>query len=122
MDARKWIEDVLGEKVAWGSDDAGPGSGFADALKSGEVLCKYAIIIIIKIIIIIIIIIIIMIMIMIMIMMTVTVTVTVIVIVIVIVKVKMMTMMMIMIIVINKNYLSIVLFTNHQIVTKQYKI
>ena len=41
MDARKWIEDVLGEKVAWGSDEGGPGSGFADGLKSGEVLCKY---------------------------------------------------------------------------------
>ena len=46
MDARKWIEDVLGEKVAWGSDDDGPGSGFAHGLKSGEVLCKYVIIII----------------------------------------------------------------------------
>ena len=41
MDARKWIEDVLGEKVAWGSDEGGPGSGFADGLRSGEVLCKY---------------------------------------------------------------------------------
>ena len=41
MDARKWIEDVLGEKVAWGSDEGSPGSGFADGLKSGEVLCKY---------------------------------------------------------------------------------
>ena len=43
MDARKWIEDVLGEKVAWGSDEGGPGSGFADGLKSGEVLCKYVV-------------------------------------------------------------------------------
>lgn len=42
MDARKWIEDVLGEKVAWGSDEGSPGSGFADGLKSGEVLCKLA--------------------------------------------------------------------------------
>ena len=41
MDARNWIEDVLEEKVAWGSDEGGPGSGFADGLKSGEVLCKY---------------------------------------------------------------------------------
>ena len=41
MDARKWIEDVLGEKVAWGSDEGSPGSGFADGLKSGEVLCKW---------------------------------------------------------------------------------
>ena len=43
MDAKKWIDDVLEEKVAWGSDDDGPGSGFAAALKSGEVLCKYVI-------------------------------------------------------------------------------
>ena len=41
MDAKKWIEDVLGQKVAWGSDEDGPGSGFADGLKSGDVLCKY---------------------------------------------------------------------------------
>ena len=40
MDARKWIEDVLGEKVAWGSDEGSPGNGFADGLRSGEVLCK----------------------------------------------------------------------------------
>ena len=40
-DAKNWIEDVLGEKVAWGSDEGGPGSGFADGLKSGEVLCRY---------------------------------------------------------------------------------
>ena len=59
MDARKWIEDVLGENVAWGSDDDGPGSGFAHGLKSGEVLCKYVIIIIMIVITIIIIIIII---------------------------------------------------------------
>ena len=59
MDARKWIEDVLGEKVAWGSDDDGLGSGFAHGLKSGEVLCKYVIIIIMIVITIIIIIIII---------------------------------------------------------------
>lgn len=41
-DAKNWIEDVLGEKVAWGSDEGGPGSGFADGLKSGEVLCRLA--------------------------------------------------------------------------------
>ena len=41
MDARKWIEDVIEECVEWGTDDDGPGYGFAEGLKSGEVLGKY---------------------------------------------------------------------------------
>lgn len=42
IEARNWIEDVLGEPVEWGQSDDSPGCSFADGLKSGEVLCKLA--------------------------------------------------------------------------------
>ena len=39
---RRWIEDVLEEPVEWGAEDSdSPGSGFADGLMDGEILCKY---------------------------------------------------------------------------------
>ena len=41
LDVRHWIEQVLGEHVDWGTVDDSPGCAFADALKNGEVLCKY---------------------------------------------------------------------------------
>ena len=31
----------MGEPVEWGEDDDCPGGGFAEGLKSGEILCKY---------------------------------------------------------------------------------
>ena len=41
-DVRRWIENVLEEPVEWGSEDSdSPGSGFADGLMDGEILCKY---------------------------------------------------------------------------------
>ena len=41
-DVRRWIEDVLEEPVEWGAEDSdSPGSGFADGLMDGEILCKY---------------------------------------------------------------------------------
>ena len=43
-DAKQWIELVIGEQVEWGTEDDTPGSAFADGLKSGEVLCKYDVI------------------------------------------------------------------------------
>ena len=39
---RRWIEDVLEEPVEWGAEDSdSPGSGFADGLMDGQILCKY---------------------------------------------------------------------------------
>lgn len=35
---------MIGEQVEWGTEDDTPGSAFADGLKSGEVLCKYDVI------------------------------------------------------------------------------
>ena len=41
MQARNWIEEVVGEPVEWGKQDESPGSAFSEGLKNGEVLCKY---------------------------------------------------------------------------------
>ena len=35
---------MIGEQVEWGTEDDSPGSAFADGLRSGEVLCKYDVI------------------------------------------------------------------------------